>query len=334
MPPETMNDLNNEGPPLSTTTDMPAVETAVVETPEVETPEADPAVETPETPEAETVETPEGEAAVTEDEPAKPAVEAKPKRTGINDRFKELTDARKEAEGRADKTAADLSAALATIKTLSEKPVETKPVVETPQDLRPQRPKRETFETPDAYDKALDTYDTELSSWTTRQATAAARAQVDKERLETSQRTQRETEETQRRTYIETTAKTWKERSDAFTKDHPDFQEVAYGDTTITNFMGSAIVEADNGPAIAYHLGTHPEIALEIAKLTPMKQTVAIGKLASELEQAAKPVASKAPRPIQPLRSSASATPKTPSEMSMSEYAEFRQAQLRKSRAN
>ena len=84
---------------------------------------------------------------------------------------------------------------------------------------------------------------------------------------------------------------------------YEDFEQVAYNPKLpITNVMAQTIQAADNGPDIAYYLGTNPKEAGRIAQLTPILQAKEIGRLEAKVasEPATKRTSS-APAPISPV---------------------------------
>ena len=329
-------------PAPSAVSDMPVI--AAAEPAPAPQPEPAPKVEaTPEPapepkaeaePPAEPEAKPEGE--VEEPEAPKPEISAaeralKGEITKANNR-RAAAEAREKAK-EAEATAANERLATA-LKALEQATGQPKPV----ETVDP-RPKRETFDNPDAYDTAL-------IDWTTRQATAAARAEAkqeqEQERAAAEARTQQEAQErTQReqKEQFDGLVKTWDERKAKAIEEHPDFTEVAENpDVPVTMPMAHAMLNAENGPEIAYHLGKNPEIAREISAMVipgqvfppghpnagqPVpdiaRQFFRIGQLGAQLA-AKKPVASKAPPPIKPLGSKASAGPKSPDEMTGDEY--------------
>lgn len=317
----TMADVLGKGgaPALSATSDMPtieqtavteAVETKPADVPTVDKPAeavaADPAVDTP------------------VDATAEPAADAKPVKkdgkSGISERFSEMSTQRKAAEDRATKLTDSLEKALSAIDKLSAKPAAEAAVV-----AAEPRPKRETFDNPDAYDEAL-------VEWSSREATKVATANAEKERLEHDATTKKDAEEKQARETFEVAQKTWNDRRAKATEEFPDYAEVVdRDDLQISLPMAHTIMNAENGPAIAYHLGKNPDEAARIAALPPPMQVFALGQIAFKLAQP-KPNVSKAPAPIKPLGSQASASAKTPDEMSMDEYAAYRQPKLAEQR--
>jgi hypothetical protein len=108
---------------------------------------------------------------------------------------------------------------------------------------------------------------------------------------------------------------TWEARvSDAEDK-YDDFEQVV-GVIKPDSVFGHALMEAENGPEIAYYLGKNVAEAKRILKLHPLAQARAIGRLEAKL--AAEPpkpqTPSRAPAPITPLTGAASTASSTPSE--------------------
>ena len=84
---------------------------------------------------------------------------------------------------------------------------------------------------------------------------------------------------------------------------YEDFEQVAYNPKlTITDMMAQTIQASDNGPDIAYYLGTNPKEADRIARLQPFLQAKEIGRLEAKI--ASEPITkrtSSAPAPISPV---------------------------------
>lgn len=199
-------------------------------------------------------------------------------------------------------------------------------------DPRPVRPKRESFDTPTAYDDALAAHGDALVEWATRQGAKATAAE-----LEAKAKTEREkadkdaaakvTQENNQRVYD-----AWMAKRAAFVEKHPDYAEVAESpDIIITNEMSITLMQDDDGPAIAYYLGQNPDEAERISKLSPVRQASELGRIAARLN-APQPVKTK-PDPITPLNTgSGAAIRKGPNEESMDEYGNRRLAELRAQR--
>lgn len=104
----------------------------------------------------------------------------------------------------------------------------------------------------------------------------------------------------------------WEARTDKGEEKYPDFAEKV-GDIKPTTPWAVAIMNAENGEDVAYHLGSNLDLAQQISSLPPLQQFLAIGRLSEKLAaQPARPkTPSKAPAPINPVSGSASpsATP-------------------------
>jgi hypothetical protein len=171
------------------------------------------------------------------------------------------------------------------------------------------RPTRETFDSPEAYDEALE-------KWSADRATAAA--------LETAKADQAKAEQTRQAATLEAS---FQERVDAFEEDHPDYEEVVMKPDLFTNpVMGQAIKEADDGPEIAYYLAQNRAEHDRISKLSPLKVVYEIGKISTKLATPVAPPPKPVPKPISPIRARNTAGEKDPAEMSMAEYTAWRAA--------
>ena len=121
---------------------------------------------------------------------------------------------------------------------------------------------------------------------------------------------------------------------------YDDFEEVVYNPKLrITNAMAESIQASENGPDLAYWLGSNPKEAERIANLSPILQAKEIGKIEAKLSD--NPPVKKttsAPTPISPVtaRSSGSPShdttdPRSVKTMSVSDWIEAeRQRQIRK----
>ena len=103
---------------------------------------------------------------------------------------------------------------------------------------------------------------------------------------------------------------TWGQRVKAAKSEMPDFEEmVQSADVTVSNEVRDAIFESEVGPRILYHLAENPDFAVKLQGMTLTGALRAIGKLEGQFEKAepqTKTVGkSKAPAPINPIRSAA-----------------------------
>lgn len=113
------------------------------------------------------------------------------------------------------------------------------------------------------------------------------------------------------------------------TEKYQDFQAVAKSDNLkVTTIMAEAIMESDLGVDVLYYLGKHPKEAAKIADLSPVAQARAIFGLEGKVKAQSAPPRSEAPPPVKPVRGGSAAPAKPVSQMSMSEYAAYRQKQI------
>lgn len=221
----------------------------------------------------------------------------KPKKTA-QDRFDELTRARREAEREAEYWRAKALE--------SQKPPE--PQAQPKQDAEPDPADYQFGETDARYIKDLAKYEArqELAY-----AFQAQRQMEEQTRVLTSHQ-QREAE---------------------FAKANPDYERAVYRpDLPMTPAMAEAILQSDNGPAIAYTLANDPGEARRISGLNPLAQALEIGRLGASLKGPAPQVAktvSTAPAPPPQLRTARGTFAGGPrDDMSAEEWLRAREAQL------
>ena len=137
----------------------------------------------------------------------------------------------------------------------------------------------------------------------------------------------------ERQDALEQSFKAHEDRVEIYKEQVEDFDEVAYGEHILPIIKGAShlaqlVVESDQGPQIAYHLGSNPEVAEQIAAMPMHLAAKEIGKIEARLEKALKPKnKSKAPEPIKPVNGKdADAVERSPEEMSMDEYARGRKS--------
>ena len=115
----------------------------------------------------------------------------------------------------------------------------------------------------------------------------------------------------------------------------PDYNEVVgKSDIPISNHVAAALMDADRGPELAYHLAKNPAVAERLNEMSPMRAAVELGRIEASLEKAAPPpppppkTPSNAPAPITPVKAGAT-TAKDPAKMDMAEYKAWRAEQLK-----
>lgn len=249
--------------------------------------------------------------------------------TKARNKQREADTARVAAESAA-KVATEAAAAaqreLAELRAKVEAPKPAEPVAEATPDPKPTR---DAFEDPDAYDTAL-------TEWGVREGERKAETKIATEKAAAEAETTRKANEAARATQEAEQAKLnadWQARRTAAVEKYPDYAEVAEAEgLKISDPMAAAIVLAENGADIAYHLGQNPEDAARIAAMpNPMMQLVEIGKLSATLSA---PPQRRAPRarPIEPIDTSTAPADTSEAEPDMETYAKQRMAALRQVR--
>lgn len=145
--------------------------------------------------------------------------------------------------------------------------------------------------------EAFDTYEAYIKAQARWEARQEFKAVQDAAAQEAQQARQREVLSEYNRQLEATRAK------------YADFDDVvegiANGNVQIPSALTPAIMEADNGPDIAYYLGKHPEEAQKICEMSLARAAVEIGRISARLTPPAttakpKPAASAAPPPPRP----------------------------------
>ena len=213
------------------------------------------------------------EATATEDRKRNPKLEI---------RFEKITKQREEARAEAQKEREARESLEAKVKELEGRNQPQK--VEVADEPRP-----EQFTDMYEYAKALTDY------------------KVDQRLGEEKQKVEQAKAEAQRQQVINT----WAKRVESAKAEMPDFEAmVGSADVVVSNEVRDAIFESDVGPQVLYHLAENPEIAEKLQGMTVTSALRTIGKLEAQFEKAepqTKTVVgkSKAPAPINPIRSAA-----------------------------
>ncbi len=218
------------------------------------------------------------------------------KRGKLNERFKELTKARKDAETKAaaDSKRAKDAADRAEAAERDRDALRAKYEPPKGDDVGPE-PQPEQFADPKEYGKAL-------KEWTADNTRAE---DAKKSRAESAAREQTEI------------AERWKDRETVIRQEVPDYDKrLSESTLKISDQMRDAIVDSEAGPRILLHLADHPDVADALSKLTVGRMLKEIGKLETVLQKGAKADAkeakaaasqhtateiSRAPAPISPL---------------------------------
>lgn len=150
----------------------------------------------------------------------------------------------------------------------------------------PQQPAQQTRKTLKDFNYDDSAYTEHLRNETRSEAEKAAR--------EEALRLRESEVETLRREKFE-------ERATAFAAAHPDYSAVVQGEWACSKPMAEAIEDSDEGPALAYYLAQNPDVARQMARLSPVQAGRELTKLEHQLvteraKAAEKPV-TKAPPP-------------------------------------
>lgn len=115
------------------------------------------------------------------------------------------------------------------------------------------------------------------------------------------------------------------ERTGAFRDEHADFDTVVQDPSFKQGAaMTQAILIADNGPAIAYHLAKNPGLTNDINQMNPVAAAMELGRISGRLATEAPVKTTNTPTPVTPINTSSKGSEKTPHEMSADEYRKFR----------
>jgi hypothetical protein len=312
-------------PALSTTSDMPVVETrpdaspAPVEADDVSTAAPDPEAEDAgKTPDAESATAP------TEEDTGAPEAEPKKQSRGVQ---KKLDELRRDAEDAKRQAQSEREERLRLLTMLEQQQsAEAAAPADEVAETEPERPNRADFPDDDDWDDALLQYAEAKSEFTSQRV---IRETIEAERQRSEAESVRSAQEQVRQQY--------QARIDKYITEKPDFHEVAESPDVIVSIpVAHAIMHSDNGPALQYHLGSNPDEAKRIMALSPPLQLVELGKIESRLLAEATPAPdpkpepqiSAAPAPIKPLAVGDQAPiTKDIQSMTMDEYKAHRKAQ-------
>lgn len=116
----------------------------------------------------------------------------------------------------------------------------------------------------------------------------------------------------------------WRETVDDARSRFSDFDKVALNPgLAVSSAMRDVILSSDQGADVLYELGRNPNLASEIAKLSPVEAALRLGRIEGALSRPKPKIKSSAPAPIKPVQGRA--TPqRDPEKMSMSEYMKYR----------
>lgn len=212
----------------------------------------------------------------------------KDKKDRLNERFSTLTQARKDAEAKAEKAAQEAQTAREEREAIQRERDELKAKYEAPKAVPSAEPLPEQFSDVKEFVKARD-------EWVADQT---------RQKIEQAAEEKRQTQENEK------IAKAWGERQEAIKKEVPEYAAKIEGSAVkVSDQLRDAIVESEHGPRILLHLAENPEIAAELGKMPVRKMLREFGKLEATIgaPKAKTPAlkvveTSRAPPPISPLR--------------------------------
>ena len=112
-----------------------------------------------------------------------------------------------------------------------------------------------------------------------------------------------------------------------FRKEAPDYDDVVK-QMPIGQNASDAILEMDNGPAVAYYLAKHLDVVDELNSLSPVAATLRVQELSRKL-QPASPKISQAPEPVESVKNGGGKVTKNTDEMSVEELDRYEEEQYR-----
>lgn len=122
----------------------------------------------------------------------------------------------------------------------------------------------------------------------------------------------------------------WEEKTESIRQRAPDFEDVVTNERLpVTEIMRDAIMAENNGPEVLYFLGKNPKEAGRIAKMQPLQQAAAIGRLAERVSAPTTKKTTTAPNPTKRLSGHGQTPPRaSPDKMSNAEYRAMREKQM------
>lgn len=307
---------DQQGPALSTTTDMPVIETK---------PDAVQAVP-PETDKVEGDAEQQGESATpsTEELDGQPAGDGP---RGVGKKLAKLTAEISAEKRRADEEAEKRIRLEERLKLLEEQKAATPQV-----DAEPVRPSQADFPDPDAWAEALIDYADKRATYTAKQEFKRLEAEA-----------QAKVAQTAAEEKVRNSVAAYEERAKKTKEKYADFSEVAERPDVSVPFPAvHAIMNDENGPELRYYLGKNPDVAQKLMDMMPpagssdeemvlasFNISREVGRISAAINAPRSPTipVSAAPRPIRPITVGETKVSKNPEEMSMDEYAAWRKEQ-------
>jgi hypothetical protein len=106
---------------------------------------------------------------------------------------------------------------------------------------------------------------------------------------------------------------------------YADFDAVVYAENVpIPGHVAQALVRTPDGADVAYYLGQNPDIASELARLSPLDAAIEIGRITARLSAPPPKSKTSAPPPIKPVSAASGSPTKSVENMSQAEFAAWR----------
>lgn len=122
-------------------------------------------------------------------------------------------------------------------------------------------------------------------------------------------------------------------RETDFSKSVDDYHEVVTNpNLPINQTMADVAMEMEDGPEVLYYLGKNPDLADEIARLSPLSAARELGRIEAKMQHQKKKgeAVSKAPAPAPKISAVAPSTKKNVDEMTQKEFNKHRRNQIAK----
>jgi hypothetical protein len=87
----------------------------------------------------------------------------------------------------------------------------------------------------------------------------------------------------QQQEHLRQTFDAYNQSAAAFKREHDDFDEVLSADVPIHIGVQMAITEMENGPAVAYFLGTHRDVAAKLMEMSEARAMAEVGRISATL---------------------------------------------------
>lgn len=133
---------------------------------------------------------------------------------------------------------------------------------------------------------------------------------------------------------IQRRRQTFQQRESEFAKNTPDYYDVTR-DPSLTFLDGhilDAIIDSDEGPALALYLSKNPDMGYKLLDLSPVSAIRELGRiearLVAEREKAKAEVVTKAPPPAPKIEATDPKVEKDPKDMTDKEFKKWREKQI------